>query len=84
MDTTCRALQTKAEARALATRIDHLLVAPDGQARATTLRTLSDSLHATCRQPTLPGVADPLDYRPVRPVVRQLQREFDEHALDGH
>ena len=84
VDTRCRELQTKAQATALARRLDHLLVAPEDQSRAITVRTFADSLHATCRQPALPGVDDPGDYRPVRPVVRQLQQEFDEHELEGH
>lgn len=80
--TPCRELQTKAAARRLALRLDHLLIAPEDQPRRITVRSLGDSLHATCRQPTLPGVEDPLDYRPVRPVIRQLQQEFDEHELE--
>jgi hypothetical protein len=44
----------------------------------------AESLHATCRQPKLPGVADPLDYRPVGPVIREVQREFDEDEIAPH
>lgn len=39
---------------------------------------IGGSLYATCRNPAL------RDYRPVAPVLREVQAHFDEEALEGH
>lgn len=45
--------------------------------------TIANSLEATCRQPKLPGVSNPGDYRPVKPVLEAIQRDFDEEEITG-
>ena len=84
IDTRCRAIQTRAAARRLALKVDYLLIAPEHESRRQILGTLAGSLYATCRQPTLPGVSDPLEYRPVRSVIAQMQTEYDEEEISGH
>ena len=84
IDTPCRAIQTRAAARRLALKVDYLLIAPEHESRRQVVGTLAGSLYATCRQPTLPGVSDPLDYRPLRSVLAQLQTEYDEEEISGH
>lgn len=45
--------------------------------------TIANSLKATCSQPKLPGVADPANYKPVKPVLRGIQRDFDAEEMNG-
>ena len=68
---TCRDIRTKAQAMRIARRVDHRVVAPDGQPRRETLDVIGGSLYATCRNPAL------RDYRPVAPVLREVQQHFD-------
>lgn len=74
---TCGELPDATARRRVALRVVDTLVAPDGQSRRTTAAKIVRSLRVTCAQPDLPGVRDPGDYRPVRPVLKALQAEFD-------
>jgi hypothetical protein len=74
---------TRRGARRLAALLVDDVVAPDGQSRRETADVIAGSLHATCSQPKLPGVEDPGDYRPVRPVLEAIQRHFDEDEISG-
>ena len=74
---TCRDIQSRAQALRVARQVDHRVVAPDGQPRRETLDAIGGSLYATCRNPAL------RDYRPVGPVLREVQAHFDEDALEG-
>lgn len=81
--TTCAELATRSAARRLARRLVDDVVAPEGQSRRETADVIAGSLHATCSQPELPGVDDPADYRPVRPVLEAVQQHFDEEEISG-
>ena len=83
-ETPCRDLRTRAAARRLALELDYLLIAPEREPRRSVVATLANSLYETCRQPRLPGVDDPRDYRPVRPVIAQIQRDYDEEEIAAH
>jgi hypothetical protein len=72
LDTTCAQITTLKDARRIAFRIDHMVVAPDGQSRRETVGILAKSLEATCSQDN-PG------YKPVAPVLKVVQAEFDHH-----
>ena len=74
---TCRDIRTKAQAMRIARQVDHRVVAPDGQSRRETLDVIGGSLYATCRNPAL------RDYRPIGPVLREVQAHFDEEAIEG-
>lgn len=58
------------------------LVAPPDHSEHAVRGTIANSLKATCSQPKLPGVADPGDYRPVKPVLKAIQRDFDEDEMN--
>ena len=73
---TCAEIRTKAQAMAVARRVDHRVVAPDGQPRRETLDAIAGSLYATCRQPGW------RDRRPVPGVLRAVQQHFDQDALN--
>ena len=83
VDTTCRELRTRAAAHRLALKIDYLLIAPEHESRRQVVGTLTNSLFATCRQAKLPGVANPLDYKPVKPILAQIQTDYDEEEVAG-
>ena len=59
------------------------VVAPEGQSERETVGIIGESLYATCRQPRLPGVDDVDHYRPVKPVLREVQRDFDQEEIEG-
>jgi hypothetical protein len=82
-DARCADLTTKAAAHKLARKLVDRVVAPDGQSERETIGIIGESLHATCTQPRLPGVADVQKYRPVKPVLAEIQRDFDEDAITG-
>jgi hypothetical protein len=82
-ETPCAQLRTKAAARRVAVKLVDRVVAPDGQPERQTIGIIAESLWATCRQPRLPGVEDVAKYRPVRPVLNAIQRDFDEEAISG-
>jgi hypothetical protein len=81
---TCAALKSRAAAHALARKLVDRVVAPEGQAERETIGIIGESLYATCRQPRLPGVPRMADYRPVKPVLAAIQRDFDEEEISGH
>lgn len=60
-----------------------VLTAPEGQARAETIGIVRRSLKETCGLSSLPGVDDPADYRPVKPVRKAVQSHFDQDAVYG-
>ena len=62
----------------IARRVDHRVVAPDGQSRRETLDVIGGSLYATCRNPAL------RDSKPIGPVLREVQAHFDQESLEGH
>ena len=57
------------------------LSAPPGQPRRRTIGIVRRSLQETCALPRLPGVVDPADYRPVKPVRQAVQNHFDQDAI---
>jgi hypothetical protein len=71
------------EAHALARRLVDRVVSPTGQSERETIGIIGESLYATCKQPTLPGVKRAADYRPVKPVLAEIQRDFDEDEIVG-
>jgi hypothetical protein len=81
---TCAALKSRAAAHAFAPKLVDRVVAPEGQAERETIGIIGESLYATCRQPRLPGVPRMADYRPVKPVLAAIQRDFDEEEISGH
>jgi hypothetical protein len=81
---TCAALRSRAAAHGLARRLVDRVVAPEGQSERETIGIIGESLYATCRQPRLPGVPKMADYRPVKPVLAAVQRDFDEEEISGH
>ncbi|HEX6715136.1 MAG TPA: hypothetical protein VF066_17230 [Thermoleophilaceae bacterium] len=81
---TCAALTSRAAAHRLARKLVDRVVAPEGQSERETIGIIGESLYATCRQPRLPGVARMADYRPVKPVLAAIQRDFDEEEIAGH
>jgi hypothetical protein len=56
-------------------------VAPPDHSEREVRGTIANSLEATCSQPKLPGVSDPADYKPVKPVLAAIQRDFDEDEI---
>lgn len=82
-ETPCRALQTRAASHALARKLVDRVVAPEHQSERETIGIIGESLYATCRQPRLPGVRDIKAYRPVKPVLAAIQRDFDEEEING-
>lgn len=82
-DARCSDLATKAAAHKLARKLVDRVVAPDGQSERETIGIIGESLYATCRQPRLPGVGDVKAYRPVKPVLAAVQRDFDEEEIAG-
>jgi hypothetical protein len=81
--TPCSVLRTRAASNRLAGKLVDRVVAPDHQSQRKTIGIIGESLWATCMQPTLPGVHDVATYRPVRAVLRAIQRDFDEQAITG-
>ena len=81
--TPCRALKTRAASHALARNLVDRVVAPDHQSERKTIGIIGESLYATCRQPRLPGVNNIDAYRPVKPVLAAIQRDFDEEEITG-
>ena len=81
--TPCRALKTRAASHALARKLVDRVVAPEQQRERETIGIIGESLYATCRQPHLPGVKDMKAYRPVKPVLAAVQRDFDEEEITG-
>lgn len=81
---TCAALKSRAAAHRLARRLVDRVVAPEGQTERETIGIIGESLYATCRQPRLPGVATAAGYRPVKPVLAAIQRDFDEEEISQH
>jgi hypothetical protein len=53
------------------------------EAERETIGIIGESLYATCRQPHLPGVERAGDYRPVKPVLAEIQRDFGEEEISG-
>jgi hypothetical protein len=82
-DTPCADLRTRAAAHDLARRLVDRVVAPDGQSQRHTIGIIGESLYATCKQPRLPGVANMDRYKPVKPVLAAIQRDFDEQEITG-
>jgi len=80
----CAELQTRQAAHRLARKLVDRVVAPDRQAERETIGIIGESLYATCRQPSMPGVADMARYRPVKSVLAAVQRDFDEEEIAGH
>jgi hypothetical protein len=58
------------------------LVAPPDHSERAVRGTIANSLKATCSQPKLPGVADPDNYKHVKPVLMAIQRDFDEDEMN--
>jgi hypothetical protein len=81
--TPCRALETRAASHALARKLVDRVVAPEHQRERETIGIIGESLYATCKQPHLPGVKDMKAYRPVKPVLAAVQRDFDEEEITG-
>jgi len=79
----CARLKTRSATRELARQLVDRVVAPEAQSERETIRIIAESLYATCRQPRLPGVGDAGRYKPVKPVLAQVQRDFDEHEIAG-
>lgn len=82
-DVRCRQLRTRAATDRLARRLVDQVVAPADHSARETAGIISESLYATCRQPKLPGVEDAGDYKPVEPVLKQVQRHFDTDEIGG-
>ena len=72
---TCADLRDRSRLRRVCRELVVRVVAPEGQREAETADTIAGSLRATCSQP---GRAD---YRPVRPVLRAVQKHFDEEEI---
>jgi len=68
----------------LARKLVDRVVAPEHQSERETIGIIGESLYATCRQPRLPGAPRIGDYRPVKPVLAAIQRDFDEEEISGH
>lgn len=81
--TTCGALRTRTASHALARKLVDRVVAPEHQRERETIGIIGESLYATCKQPRLPGVKDMRSYRPVKPVLAAIQRDFDEEEISG-
>lgn len=79
----CVQLKTRQAAHLLARKLVDRVVAPEGQPERQTIGIIGESLYATCRQPRLPGVDDVDDYRAVKPVLREIQRDFDQDEITG-
>lgn len=79
---TCAQLRTRREARQLARELVDRVVAPEAQSERETIGSIGESLYVTCRQPRIPGVADIDHYRPVKPVLREVQRDFDQEEIE--
>jgi hypothetical protein len=79
----CGELQTRASAHRLARKLVDRVVAPEHQRERETIGIIGESLYATCRQQRLPGVKKAADYRPVKPVLAAIQRDFDEEEITG-
>jgi hypothetical protein len=79
----CAQLKTRRAAHGLAAKVVDRVVAPDGQSERRTIGIIGESLYATCRQPKLPGVKKAEDYKPVKPVLREIQRDFDTDEIAG-
>jgi hypothetical protein len=73
-----------AAAERVADKLSYLLIAPPDHSQREVSGTLAQSLFHTCRQPKIPGVADPLDYKPAKPLITQIQADFDEEMASGH
>ena len=82
-DVRCAQLSTRAAAHRLAQKLVDRVVAPEHQSERETIGIIGESLYATCRQPHLPGVSDVAQYRPVKPVLAVIQRDFDEEEISG-
>lgn len=82
-DVTCGQLRTGREARRLARQLVDRVVAPEGQSGRETIGIIGESLYVTCRQARIPGVDDVDHYRPVKPVLREVQRDFDQEEIEG-
>ena len=82
-DVRCADLKTKAAANGLARKLVDRVVAPPDHSERQTIGTIAASLYATCRQPHLPGVRNAVDYKPVKPVLAAIQRDFDEDEIAG-
>ena len=80
---TCAQLRTRQDARRVAQQLVDRVVAPEGQSERETIGIIAESLHVTCRQPRIPGVDDIDHYRPVKPVLREIQRDFDQEEIEG-
>jgi hypothetical protein len=59
-------------------------VAPEDQPERETIGIIGESLYATCRQPRLAGIKNVEDYKPVKPVLAEIQRDFDQDEIAGH
>lgn len=81
---TCATLKSRAAAHRQARKLVDRVVAPEGQSERETIGIIGESLYATCRQPRLSGVPRMADYRPVKPVLAAIQRDFDEEEIAGH
>ena len=79
--TTCRDLRAPEALRRISDELTVRLVAPPDHSEREVRGTIANSLKATCSQPELPGVSDPADYKPVKPVLRGIQRDFDEEEM---
>ena len=77
---TCADLPDRAAASRVAARLVDRIAAYE-ESRQEVRATIARSLLDTCRQPKLPGVEDPADYRPVEPVLDAVQAHLDEEAL---
>jgi hypothetical protein len=82
-EVTCAQLRTRRAARQVARKLVDRVVAPEGQSERETIGGIGESLYVTCRQPRIPGVKDIDHYRPVEPVLREVQRDFDQEEVEG-
>jgi hypothetical protein len=80
---TCAQLSTRTAAHKLARKLVDRVVAPEDESERETIGIIGESLYATCRQPRLPGVKSVKAYHPVKPVLAAVQRDFDEHEING-
>jgi hypothetical protein len=79
----CADLRTRTAAHRLARKLVDRVVAPEHQRERETIGIIGESLYATCRQPRLAGVKNMAAYRPVKPVLAAIQRDFDEDEING-
>ena len=82
-DVPCAELRTRTATHRLARKLVDRVVAPEHQKERETIGIIGESLYATCRQPRLPGVKNMAAYRPVKPVLAAIQRDFDEEEISG-